>query len=221
MQGPVSHLVYCLHRARHRAAQLLPVALAALMLQPAANAQSGPPGQQDEKIPTLELAMDPALGSARFGAIQGEVDASGVRLAVGGLSILQPVLVSLISQDPGRDLKLSIYKSGWSAARRAGSTGKDGAVQFQFRTEGGMNILLEGPSQPAPFILAVVAGDEIRPPMKDVFTSAAAGAPHAAGSASPAGGGNLSLLLLVVAVAAGAALVAAVVWARGRRKGHD
>jgi len=196
---------------------------ATLALIPTAYAQTERPGQEDEKIPTLELVTDPALKSARFGATEGEVDTKGLRFAVGGLSILQPVVVSLMSEVPGEELRLSIFKQGWSGARRSGSTGTSGAVQFQFRTEGGMNILVEGPSRPARFVLAVVAGDEVQLPMKDVFLPVGGASqtslPAAGGTPTKAGGSTL--VPWIVAAVLGAVVAVFAMRFLARRKGHE
>lgn len=159
-------------------------------------------------VPTLELARDAALGEVDFGAIRGQVDAAGLKLTVGNLSILQPVLVTLIAEDPSREVSLRIFKSDWNEARRTGTTGSEGFAQFRMRTEGAMNLLVEGPTQGAPFVLAVAAGPELTPAMKDIFV-----ATRNAGSAS----GWPKTWLLIVAAAGALVAVFAVLKMRGRK----
>jgi hypothetical protein len=128
------------------------------------------PGNQPQ-VPVLALVADPAVKDGKVAAIQGTVDGKGLRFAVGGLSILQPVVVMLLSRDIGDDLTVSLFKGEWQTARRTGSTKGSGITQFEFRTEGALNILLRGPAKPTPFALVVWAGNELHPPMKDVVVT--------------------------------------------------
>ncbi len=153
----------------------LTVALAASMLALPARAapqqQAGAVTKKDEGIPRLELAPDPMVGQGRVGATQGSVGPEGVRCAVGGLSILQPVVVMLLAADAADDLTLTLYKGDWTTARRKGSTKGTGIARFEFRTEGGVNIMLRGPAKPTPYALVVWAGPELHPPMSDVVVT--------------------------------------------------
>lgn len=127
------------------------------------------PHKPDDNVPKLELKPDSAVAKGQVAAVQGTLGPEPVRYAVGGLSILQPVVVMLLARDAADDLTLSLFKSDWTTARRTGSTRGSGMASFEFRTQGGVNILLRGPSTPVPFALVVWAGDELHPPMSDLL----------------------------------------------------
>lgn len=155
------------------------------------------PGDQPQ-VPLLKLARDQAFKHGEATAVEGTVDGEGLKFAVGGLSILQPVIVNLFAHNAADDLKLTLFKKEWNEPLRTGSTGRAGSVDFTFRTEGGVNILVQSPGPMRPFSLVVWAGDEIHPPMKDVVVTPAqfrrqqqsgAASSSGAGSVEEAGGG--------------------------------
>lgn len=127
--------------------------------------------RQGDSIPMLELARDPAINSGRVAAVKGTVGPDGLRFRVGELSILQPVMVMLLSAGDADGLTLSLFKKEWAKAQRTGSTRGNGISRFEFRTQGGFNILLRGASAESPFALLVWAGEELRPPMPDVVVT--------------------------------------------------
>lgn len=151
----------------------MPSTTLVLVLPALAALQPTPEGRtaRDENVPKLELAADPAIEKGRVAAVQGTLGAEPIRYAVGGLSILQPVVVMLLARDTADDLTLSLLKGDWTTARRTGSTKGSGIASFEFRTEGSFNILLRGPSTPVPFALVVWAGDELHPPMSDAVVT--------------------------------------------------
>jgi hypothetical protein len=129
------------------------------------------PAKPDDTVPKLELKPDPAVERGQVAAVQGTLGPEPIRYAVGGLSILQPVVVMLVSHDAADDLTLSLFKGDWTTTRRTGSTKGSGIASFEFRTQGGVNILLRGSSTPVPFVLVVWAGNELHPPMSDVVVT--------------------------------------------------
>jgi len=126
------------------------------------------PKQSGDSIPSLELTRDPMVEHGRVAAVQGTVGPDGVRFVVGKLSILQPIAITLLARDETDDLTLSLFKKDWENVRRTASTRGSGIARFEFRTQGGVNIMLRGASPGTPFALVVWAGEEIRPPMPDV-----------------------------------------------------
>jgi hypothetical protein len=144
----------------------------ALVLVPLAAAQEiNLPPKPDATVPRLELKPDPAVEKGRVAAVQGTLGPEPIRYAIGELSILQPVVVMLLSHDATDDLTLSLFKGDWTTVRRTGSTKGSGIASFEFRTQGGVNILLRGSSTPVPFALVVWAGNELHPPMSDVVVT--------------------------------------------------
>jgi len=187
----------------------------ALLVPAFAMAQGVPaiPKQQGDTIPTLKLGPDPKVGHGTVAAIHGTVGPNGLRLAVGELSILQPVMVMLLAHDEAEDLTLSLFKKDWTSVRRTASTRGSGIARFEFRTQGGVNILLRGASAETPFALVVWAGEELRPSMPDVLvtydefrahnpkaTVSLAGGPAAAGS----GGTSFGLWIAAATLFVGA-----------------
>lgn len=129
------------------------------------------PKQSDDTIPRLELAPDTGIGHGRVAAVEGTVGPEGLRFVVGELSILQPIVVMLLAREEADDLTLSLFKKDWTNVRRTASTRGSGIARFEFRTQGGVNIMLRGASAETPFALVVWAGDELRPAMQDVVVT--------------------------------------------------
>src|SRR6185295_11544314 len=102
-------------------------------LLPALAASQSMTGTQEteESTPQLELAKDPGIETGQIAAVQGRVDSEGRRYTVGSLSILQPVVVTLLAHDEADDLTLLLFKQGWSDALRTGSTRGKGLAQFE------------------------------------------------------------------------------------------
>jgi len=145
--------------------------IAVLLLMPALAGTQEPPPMSNapgDSIPRLELRRDPSVGRGNVASIQGTVGPEGLRFIVGELSILQPVMVMLLARDEADDLTLSLFKKNWTTARRSASTRRSGIARFEFRTQGGVNILLRGAAAGTPFALVVWAGEELRPSMPDV-----------------------------------------------------
>jgi hypothetical protein len=148
-------------------------AAVALLLPALAGSQDPPalPKTEGDSIPTLELRADPTIERGKVAAVQGTVGPDGLRFMVGELSILQPVTVILLARDDADDLTLTLFKKDWTTVRRNGSTRGSGITTFEFRTQGGVNILLRGAATATPFALVVWAGEELRPSMPDVVVS--------------------------------------------------
>jgi hypothetical protein len=170
---------------------------------PAAFAQSAidlpanVPGSKEPPVPVLDLAPAAAIKNGKAAAVKGTVDGAGLRFAVGKLSILQPVVITLFAGAPADDLRLTLFKKDWKQPRRAGSTGTRGSVAFTFRTEGAVNILVQSSGPMKPFYLIAWAGDEIHPSsMKDVIVTPAQfkGGAQAAGATATATGRNGAVL---------------------------
>jgi hypothetical protein len=186
---------------------------AGLLLPALAISQTPDQQKEDASATRLELKEDKAVDKGKIAAVQGTLDAQGDRYTLGSLSILQPVMVRLIGKDAD-DLKLSLFKTGWTEAERSASTAGSGVASFEFRTEGGFNILITG-AEATPYVLMVWAGDELHPPMPDVIVTPAqfkarnpkaADAASAGGSAA-SGGGVPTFVWVVVAALLGAGAV--------------
>jgi hypothetical protein len=204
-------------------------ALAALALPALAAAQT-PEAQNDEaSVPKLDLVEDASIAGGKVAAVQGTVDTEGLRYTVGSLSVLQPVVVTLLARDDADDLTLSVFKGDWKGVRRTASTRGHGIAQLEFRTEGGMNLLVQSAAAATPFALLVWAGDELHPAMPAVLVSPeefrkrkASAAGNASGGGAGVrdrlGGGSTNLLWIVLAALIGGAVVFIALRLLGRRK---
>lgn len=188
----------------------------------AANQQPTTPSREGEAIPRLELAQDPLVEKGKVAAVQGTVGPEGLRVMVGSLSIQQPVMVMVLGRDED-DVTLSLYKKDWKSPNRTGSTRGSGIARFAFRTEGGVNIQVRGAAAATPYALVVWAGDELRPPLRDVVVtydefrkSNPAAAQKLAGSGAQ-GRWRGSGLFVPLAIAGGVVLGAVALVAIGRR----
>jgi hypothetical protein len=185
------------------------------------------------EVPLIKLEKDPAIARGEIAVVRGTANGEGVRYAIASLSILQPVVITLFA-DAADDLKLTLYKTEWKEPQRAGSTSSSGSVNFAFRTEGGVNVLVQSAGPARPFRLVAWAGEEIHPSMRDVVVTpaefkgiggAASGAAAGSGGGTAqatmteAAGGNSSLLAWSVAAGLGlVVLVLGVIVLRRARK---
>lgn len=217
-------------------ARLLLIAAVALSGQaipqaiPAATQAASTGRPEDPTAAKLELQADPTIEKGKGAVVKGTVDPEGLRYSVGGLSILQPVVVTLLARDEADEVTLSLFKAGWESSLRTGSTRGSGVAQFEFRTEGGVNILVRGSSAASPFALIVWAGDELRPRMNDVVVSpaksrkgesaATAADRAAAGSDATRGAseGDPGISWILLGAVIGGAVVFLLLRALGRRK---
>src|SRR5215468_7531706 len=97
-------------------------ALVLLLPVLAAAQQINVPAKPGDTVPRLELKPDPALEKGQVAVVQGTLGPEPIRYVVGELSILQPIVVMLLSHDAADDLTLSLFKGDWTTARRTGST---------------------------------------------------------------------------------------------------
>jgi len=170
------------------------------------------------KIPVLQLVKITAIANGQIGAIKGTVDGEGLKFTVPSLSILQPVIIMLMADNAKDNLKLTLYKKNWKEPNRTGSTGSSGRVDFNFRTEGAVNILVQSTGPMRPFHLAVWAGDELHPPMKDVIVTPVE-YERLTGKSYTTNGGS-SRLKRMIEVGLGIIAVGFVIFLFRRRGGH-
>ena len=175
---------------------LIAAVAAVLTVPPAAAAQQGP---ADGKATVHELTLEKHLdiSNGKIAMVEGDAGPEGVRFVVNKLDILQPVAVTLATvDDPGADLRLSLWKYAEDTVQRDGSTRGAGVVSFQFRTEDDVQIRVVSPDGPKRYRLAVWAGDPVEIPVPSPFVS----------QAGFTGGSGTSPLMYVIA--AGVVLIA-------------
>lgn len=147
----------------------------------------------------LKLEASPDIKNGRVAAVQGTANSTGEKLMLGGLSILQPVAISLIARYPSDDLRLELSKFTTDTAVRTASTKGEGVCTFEFRTEGDVQIKVTSPEGPKPFRLVAWAGDEVAPELPPAFVPAKAEAGRLAVADAPGGAGGSPAVLWVIA----------------------
>lgn len=163
----------------------------------------------NDKTPVHELTLEkhPEFANGRIAMVEGEADATGVRLVVSKLSILQPVGVALVASGPNDDLQLALWKYAEDEVQREGSTRGDGYVSFQFRTEDDLQIRIVSPDGPKRYKLAVWAGDEVDVPVPSPFVA----------QAGFAGSGTSPLMYVIAAAAVAIAIFMGVIAMRRKK----
>lgn len=149
------------------------LAVLLLALTPRFGAAQNPDPNDTTPVHELTLVKHPEFANGRIAMVEGEADAQGVRLVVSKLSILQPVGVALVADDPNDNLQLALWKYAEDEVQREGSTRGDGYVSFQFRTEDDLQLRIVSPDGPKRYKLAVWAGDEVDVPVPSPFVSQA------------------------------------------------
>jgi hypothetical protein len=156
-----------------------------------------PPQPDQPSVYQLTLEAVPEIKNGRIAAVQGTASAAGERLMLGGLSILQPVAISLVAQFPTDDLRIELSKFTTDAPVRSGSTKGEGVCTFQFRTEGDVQIKVISPGGPKPFRLVAWAGDEVAAELPPVFAPVKTDV--SGPSAAPAASEGTPVVLWVIA----------------------
>jgi hypothetical protein len=141
------------------------------------------------------------IASGKAAIVRGEVGKDGDKFYVEYLSMLQPVSVVLMAADPAKPLKLNLSKYRYDQSDRSGDTGSEGAVSFNFRTQGELKIHVTPKSDPGTdklkYFLVAWVGDEFKPDLRPPVVLA-----------EPTGGGGLPWGMmgigLLVVIGAGA-----------------
>lgn len=101
----------------------------------------------EEKPPIYRLKLK-KVASVKLGmvaAVAGRTNARGVRLALYGTKPNQPLQVTLVSVDGGKQLTMGIYRRSWSKPKKLVKTGKDGSVTHRYRSGRHTGFLVSGP----------------------------------------------------------------------------
>lgn len=180
------------------------------------------PGAKQEPFYTLTL-QEGIAPAGKAGALSGRAGQEGHRIVTGNLSVVQPVTVLAIAADTAEPVRVDLVKGRWDEALRSGTTDASGRLVLKTRTEGNLGILVRSASgNPASYVVAVWAGDEMPSEPAPIFT-AARGARDASGGS---GGALVSGVLpwfggsLLVLALAGAFVMRRRAQAQ-RRSGHD
>ena len=147
---------------------------------------------------------------------QGTAGPDGVKFVAENVSILQPIVVTVLAKDPGDDVRLGLSKDRYDQADRTGTTKGTGIYTTRLRTQGDLKVVVSSPT-PTPFQLVVWAGDEVTRPIKPIVVADRA---MVTGEKSPggaaAGGGSMVMWVIAGALLAIVGLLA-VMMLRGKR----
>jgi hypothetical protein len=108
------------------------------------------------------LKPDARLSAGKATFAEGTASAAGDRFFVENLSIIQPVIVTLVTGSKDDDVRLQLSKYRFDVADKSASTRGTGRVTFKLRTQGEMKIVVTGPA-PKKYQLVIWAGDELKP----------------------------------------------------------
>jgi hypothetical protein len=132
------------------------------------HAQVTQPTAQDTAVMELQLRKEPPIEKGQVAVIQGTAAGKGLRFRLNSLSLLQPVIATVLARDPNADLRMSLFKPGRDEPSLSGSTQGEGFATLSARTQGGMDVVIDGPSG-TPFALMVWVSDELTPRLAKVL----------------------------------------------------
>jgi len=187
----------------------------------AAFAEDKPNEDKPNEPPAYPLQFKTGFGlpNGKVSTWKGMATPAGDRYFTENLLVLQPIVVTVVAQNKGDKLHVTLAKMRWDDKQMEGTTGKDGKLILKTRTQGDLRVIVtsEGGGDPKPYYLMVWVGDEIKPQLKPVVTSMknykpTGGVPGVPGAK---GGGN-STVGIVIAVLLGLGLLVLVLKLRKR-----
>lgn len=115
----------------------------------------------------LQLKQSPQVQTGKAALVQGTSKAAGDRFFVENLSIIQPVIVTLLARNKEDDVKLQLSKYRFDQADKTASTKGTGKATIKLRTQGEMKIVVSG-ADPMAYQLLIWAGEEVKPELPPV-----------------------------------------------------
>jgi hypothetical protein len=164
----------------------------------------------------IEFKAIPELKQGKIAMAEGTAGPDGVKFAAENISILQPIVVTVLAKNPDDDVRVGLSKYRYDQFDRTGSTKGKGIYTTRLRTQGDLKVVVSAPT-PTPFQLVVWAGDEVQRQMKPVVVAdraMIAGKKAPGGAAS--GGGSMVMWVIAIALLAIVGLLATIVL-RGKR----
>lgn len=134
------------------------------VLPEVAMAEKKPPAHE------LKLAKVESVKLGMVAAVAGLTDKQGVRLILRGIKSTQPLQVTLVSVDKGKQLTLGIYRSNWDKPKKVLKTDKDGSVTLRYRSGKHTGFIVTGPKG-APYQLVLWVGPAVKPLPKNAIGS--------------------------------------------------
>ena len=164
----------------------------------------------------IEFKAIPELKQGRIAMAEGTAGPDGVKFAAENVSILQPIVVTVLAKSPDDDVRVGLSKYRYDQFDRTGSTKGTGIYTTRLRTQGDLKVVVSAPT-PTPFQLVVWAGDQVTREMKPVVVAdrGMVTGEKSAGGAT-AGGGSMVMWVIAVALLAIVGLLAVIVL-KGKR----
>lgn len=148
------------------------VSLLCLLMHAGVDAE-GMPSDPTEGALKLDLSKAEMLHGGKLLLIQGNARTKlATRLSLEGLSVMQPVVLSLLTERPVADVTLSALKPMTQVPEKTVSTDNTGKTQLAFRVQGDAIIQIQAAKKETPYQLMVWVGPELRTPMPSPFKSA-------------------------------------------------
>jgi hypothetical protein len=91
---------------------------------------------EDAKPIVIETKADPRVPNGTLADLSGFTDDKGPLMKLEGLSIFQPVFVTIVSGDVATHLRVKISKPDGQDIIFEGATGEKGSVAAKFRSQG-------------------------------------------------------------------------------------
>ncbi len=105
----------------------------------------------------LELSATDDLPNGEATSLQSTADSVGQRYALGGTELDQPILVSVLTQDPSDNVRVRIVKDDWNAPDRDQATTGAKRLDFAFHTFDGFRVWVTA-DKPTDYQLIVWVG---------------------------------------------------------------
>jgi hypothetical protein len=147
----------------------------------------------------LELSPKPDFPNGNAVYLQAEADGKGQRYSLTGTELNQPILVSVLTQDPADNVRVRIVKDDWDAPDRDVTTAGEKRTDLGFRTFDGFKLWVTADA-PTDYQLIVWVGapmDIPPPPLAEPASTFVE--PESAKVAASGGGVSFSYLELVLA----------------------
>ena len=118
----------------------------------------------------LDLKPDPSLPNGRVAIVKGASTGEAQHFLIENAFVLQPIVLTLVAENPGDALKLVLGKDRWDENLREAATGSDGKAIVKLRTQGEVRMTVSGEAG-KPYYLIAWVGDEVKPELAPVVTS--------------------------------------------------
>jgi hypothetical protein len=118
---------------------------------------------EDAKPIVIETKADPRVPNGTLADLSGFTDDKGPLMKLEGLSIFQPVFVTIVSGDVATHLRVKISKPDGQDIIFEGATGEKGSVAAKFRSQGEAWIKVTSPGGRKKFSIIAWVGDIVPP----------------------------------------------------------